>query len=74
MTVPDPFTERLRAIASREGTAPDDVLRRLLDEYENRQSKANSANPIEDFISAFDDDVTDLSETAGQTLCKTFRA
>lgn len=69
MTIPDPLTKRLEAIAQREGRTPEAVLQALLDEYEQRQV---DTDPIEDFIGAFDDDVTDLSVTVNETLRRKF--
>lgn len=71
MILTDPLTERIKAIAKRKGRTPEDLLRELLDEYEARQKQTH--DPIEDFIGAFDDDVTDLSTTVRETLHRKFR-
>ena len=62
--IPERLTERLKAIAEREGRTPEAVLEDLLNAYER--------DPIEDFIGAFDDDVRDLSVTVRETLRQKF--
>lgn len=70
MTLPDTLTQRLRAIAEREGRTPESLLQSLLDAYEQRTT---NGDPIDKFIGAFDDDVTDLSTTVRQTLQQKFK-
>jgi hypothetical protein len=69
MTLPDSLTRRIEAIARREGRSPEAVLESLLDDYEQRQLQHH---PIEDFVGAFDDEVTDLSVTVRETLRRKF--
>ncbi|MBN1563703.1 MAG: hypothetical protein JXA10_07685 [Anaerolineae bacterium] len=69
MTLLEDLTQRLRAIAEREGNSPEAFLEALLDAYEESREEKD---PIEDFIGAFDDDVTDLSTTVRQTLQRKF--
>jgi len=52
------LTKRLESIAQREGRSVDALLQNLLDDYEVHQQ-----NALENFIGAFDDDITNLSET-----------
>lgn len=71
MTLPDKLAQRIEALAEREGLTPETLLETLLDEYEAHQRQEGS---IEDFIGAFDDDVTDLSVTVRETLHQKFVA
>jgi hypothetical protein len=72
MTLLETLTERLRAIAEREGRSPEVVLQELRDGYEQRVSNQAPKDPLDDFIGAFDDDVTDLSTTVRETLHRKF--
>jgi len=65
MVLTEALTQRIEAIAKREGRTPQEVLQSLLDAYEQQ-------DPLEDFIGAFDDDVTDLSVTVRDTLKRKF--
>ena len=84
MTLPEPLTRRIEAIAEREGRKPEELMQALLDEYEARhtdeQVQADSKHPedanpdqvIEAFIGAFDDEVSDLSVTVRETIRQRF--
>ncbi len=65
MTIPEPLTQRIEEIAKREGRSVANVLQSMLELYEQQESEHD---PIEDFIGAFHDDVTDMSTTVKQTL------
>ena len=69
MSLSPKLTERIEAIAKREGRTPDDLLASLLDTYESHQVATSS---VDQFIGAFDDDVTDMSVTVRETLRKKF--
>lgn len=73
MGVSDDFTEtltqRIQKIAQREGLTAEELLQTLLDVYEQQHAESD---PIEDFIGAFDDDVSDLSVTVRRTLRQKF--
>ena len=74
MTIPDALTERIEAIAKREGRTPEEVIQTLLDEYEQQHTDTAERDPIEDFIGMIDADVTDMSVTVSQTLREIFGA
>jgi hypothetical protein len=69
MTLPETLTNRIQKIAKREGRTVEELLQTLLDAYEQQHSESD---PIEDFIGAFKDDVSDLSVTVHQTLHQKF--
>lgn len=69
MTLTETLTKRIEAIARREGRTPEELVQLLLDEYEQEHA---DKDPIEAFIGAFDDDVTDLSVTVRETLRRKF--
>ncbi len=72
MTLLEDLTQRLQTIAEREGRSPEAILQELLDAYEQRPSGEAPKDPLENFIGAFDDDVTDLSTTVRETLRQKF--
>jgi len=72
MTVFENLTQRLQTIARHEGRSPEAILQELLDAYEQRASGEAPKDPLDNFIGAFDDDVTDLSTTVRETLRQKF--
>ena len=70
MTLPDTLTQRLQTIAESEGRTPEAFLQALLDAYEQRTIGESA---VDEFIGAFDDDVTDLSTTVRETLRQRFQ-
>jgi hypothetical protein len=72
MTLLEDLTQRLQTIAEREGRSPEAILQELLDAYEQRASGEAPKDPVDNFIGAFDDEVTDLSTTVRETLHQKF--
>jgi len=74
MTLSDPLVKRVAELAEREGRTPEEMLQTLIDAYEHSHAvvQQHERDPIEDFIGAFDDDVTDLSVTVRETLRRKF--
>ncbi len=72
MTLLDNLTKRLRTIAEREGRSPEVILQELLDAYEQSASGEAPKDLIDNFIGAFDDNVTDLSTTVREALHQKF--
>jgi len=64
MTLPKPLTQRIEEIAAREGRSIESVVQTMLELYEQEEQR----DPIEDFIGAFDDDVSDRSTTVHKPL------
>lgn len=84
MTLSEPLTRRIEALAEREGRKPEELMQALLDDYEARRTDEqlqddpqhpedpNPDQTIEAFIGAFDDDVSDLSVTVRETIRQRF--
>jgi hypothetical protein len=56
------WVEKIHELAARQGITVDDVLERMIDQYEQR------LEAFEALSGAFDDDVTDMSVTVRETM------
>jgi hypothetical protein len=72
LTIRDDLAKRLREIAQQEQRSVDEVLGAMIDHYRDADSAAGS-DPVEAFIGAFDDEVSDLSTTVRETMQTYYR-
>lgn len=71
------LAQQLEEIAGREQLTVTDLLRTMIEVYETRPTDADDEavqdDPLENFIGAFHDDVTDLSTTVRETMDAFYR-
>lgn len=72
LSIRDDLVQRLREIAQREQRSIDDVLGEMIEHYGD-VSNVPEPDPIEAFLGAFDNDVTDLSTTVRETMQAYYR-
>lgn len=76
MSAPE-LAQQLEDLAERERRTVTDLLRTMIEVYETRPNTAEGEavqdDPLENFIGAFHDDVTDLSTTVRDTMDAFYR-
>lgn len=75
LTIRDDVAQRLREIAQREKRSVEEVLNEMIERYGDtgHAPESASSDPIEAFIGAFDNDISDLSTTVRETMQTYYR-